>query len=341
LARAVVTQFEQYVKLNKKVPPEVLVSLSQIDDPGKLADTVSAHLSLKISDKQDLLETFDLGRLAAFVTGLLGGLLGLLTNLAFILTLVLFMCVDSGAFSRQLRAAREHHAGVVEALESFVRGTRKYFVVSTVFGLIVAVLDTAVLWRALCIERGDGDPGGAGVVGHDARRDPRGEADGQGQGGERPGEPLQHSVTSVRWCRWDRTARVQRAAPRRPELELGPAGRRRGRPAGRPTTAPAAAADPLRDAAHRPGRARGHDPASRPDVSTRYRTSLFGAIGSSPCCIESQGDGKGATISSGSSVIGWRKTRQRPCKATHRCRRSSVCGPKGSVAPYCTSPNKG
>ena len=57
LARAAVSQFEQYVKLNKKVPPEVLVSLSQIDDPGKLADTVAAHLSLKIADKQDLLET--------------------------------------------------------------------------------------------------------------------------------------------------------------------------------------------------------------------------------------------------------------------------------------------
>src|SRR5918992_4293023 len=60
LARAVVAQFEQYVKLNKKVPPEVLVSLSQIDDPSKLADTVAAHLSLKIADKQDLLETSSL-----------------------------------------------------------------------------------------------------------------------------------------------------------------------------------------------------------------------------------------------------------------------------------------
>jgi ATP-dependent Lon protease len=60
LARAVVAQFEQYVKLNKKVPPEVLVSLSQIDDPSKLSDTVAAHLSLKISDKQELLETHSL-----------------------------------------------------------------------------------------------------------------------------------------------------------------------------------------------------------------------------------------------------------------------------------------
>jgi ATP-dependent Lon protease len=57
LGRTVVSQFEQYVKLNKKVSPEVLVSLGQIEDPSKLADTVAAHLSLKISDKQDLLET--------------------------------------------------------------------------------------------------------------------------------------------------------------------------------------------------------------------------------------------------------------------------------------------
>jgi ATP-dependent Lon protease len=56
LARSVVAQFEQYVKLNKKIPPEVLVSVNQIDDPSKLADTVASHLALKISDKQDLLE---------------------------------------------------------------------------------------------------------------------------------------------------------------------------------------------------------------------------------------------------------------------------------------------
>ncbi len=60
LARAVVGQFEEYVKLNKKVPPEVLVSLSQIEDPGKLADTVAAHLNLKIHEKQELLETVSL-----------------------------------------------------------------------------------------------------------------------------------------------------------------------------------------------------------------------------------------------------------------------------------------
>ena len=56
MARSVVSQFEQYIKLNKKVPPEVLVSINQIEDPSKLADTIASHLALKISDKQELLE---------------------------------------------------------------------------------------------------------------------------------------------------------------------------------------------------------------------------------------------------------------------------------------------
>ena len=57
LARTVIAQFESYVKLNKKIPPEVLVSVNQIDEPSKLADTIAAHLALKIPEKQDLLET--------------------------------------------------------------------------------------------------------------------------------------------------------------------------------------------------------------------------------------------------------------------------------------------
>jgi ATP-dependent Lon protease len=57
LARSVVNEFEQYIKLNRKIPPEVLVSINQIEDPSKLADTVASHLALKISDKQSLLET--------------------------------------------------------------------------------------------------------------------------------------------------------------------------------------------------------------------------------------------------------------------------------------------
>ena len=56
LGRTVVGQFEQYIKLNKKIAPEVLVSLNQIEEPSKLADTISAHLNLKIAEKQELLE---------------------------------------------------------------------------------------------------------------------------------------------------------------------------------------------------------------------------------------------------------------------------------------------
>ena len=56
LGRSVIGQFEQYIKLNKKIAPEVLVSLNQIDEPSRLADTVAANLALKIAEKQELLE---------------------------------------------------------------------------------------------------------------------------------------------------------------------------------------------------------------------------------------------------------------------------------------------
>lgn len=61
MTRSLMSQFEQYIKLNKKIPPEILGSIAGIDDPGRLADTITAHLSLKVEDKQDLLETLDIG----------------------------------------------------------------------------------------------------------------------------------------------------------------------------------------------------------------------------------------------------------------------------------------
>ena len=61
LGRTVVSQFEQYIKLNKKIAPEVLVSLNQIEEPSKLADTVASHLNLKIAEKQELLEVAKVG----------------------------------------------------------------------------------------------------------------------------------------------------------------------------------------------------------------------------------------------------------------------------------------
>ena len=76
LARTVVSQFEQYIKLNKKIPPEVLVSINQIDDYSKLADTVASHLALKIPEKQELLESGTvsdrLEKVYAFMEGEIG-----------------------------------------------------------------------------------------------------------------------------------------------------------------------------------------------------------------------------------------------------------------------------
>jgi ATP-dependent Lon protease len=73
LVRSIISQFEAYVKLNKKVPPEILTSLSGIDEPGRLADTVAAHMALKLSEKQHILEIQDvMGRLER-VLGIIEG----------------------------------------------------------------------------------------------------------------------------------------------------------------------------------------------------------------------------------------------------------------------------
>ncbi len=78
LGRTVVTQFEQYIKLNKKIAPEVLVSLNQIEEPSKLADTVASHLSLKVSEKQELLELPKVGERLERVFGHMESEIGVL-----------------------------------------------------------------------------------------------------------------------------------------------------------------------------------------------------------------------------------------------------------------------
>jgi len=71
LRRTIVSQFDQYVKLNKKIPPEILTSLAGIDEPGRLADTIAAHLPLKLEQKQKMLEVFSTSeRLEALLTQL-------------------------------------------------------------------------------------------------------------------------------------------------------------------------------------------------------------------------------------------------------------------------------
>jgi ATP-dependent Lon protease len=73
LTRSVVAQFENYVKLSKKVPPEILTSLSGIDHPGRLADTVAAHMSLRLADKQRVLETASIRERLELVMALIEG----------------------------------------------------------------------------------------------------------------------------------------------------------------------------------------------------------------------------------------------------------------------------
>lgn len=73
LSRAVAEHFENYVKLNKKVPPEALASIPHITEPGKLADSIAAHLAVKISDKQQLLEIFNVAKRLERVYALMEG----------------------------------------------------------------------------------------------------------------------------------------------------------------------------------------------------------------------------------------------------------------------------
>ncbi len=78
LSRGVVSQFEQYIKLNKKIPPEVMVSVNQIEEPERLADTIASHLALKISEKQELLEIASVNDRLEKIFGHMEGEIGVL-----------------------------------------------------------------------------------------------------------------------------------------------------------------------------------------------------------------------------------------------------------------------
>jgi ATP-dependent Lon protease len=78
LGRATVQQFEQYIKLNKKIANEVLRAVEQIDEPYKIADMIASHLAVKIADKQDLLETLDMHKRLEKIFGVMEGEIGAL-----------------------------------------------------------------------------------------------------------------------------------------------------------------------------------------------------------------------------------------------------------------------
>ena len=88
----------------------------------------------------------DAGRLVGLATDVLSSTVAILSDLFFLVALLLFLAFDSAKVSDLAAGAREKHAGFVDAMTSFAHGTRSYLLVTTVFGLIVAVVDTALLY---------------------------------------------------------------------------------------------------------------------------------------------------------------------------------------------------
>jgi len=95
---------------------------------------------------QAAISKINYSNIAGLVTDLLAGLAAVFSNMLFLLFVVAFMALDAVGFSSRLARVRRQRADVVGALDSFVYGTRRYLVVATVFGLIVAGIDTGFLW---------------------------------------------------------------------------------------------------------------------------------------------------------------------------------------------------
>jgi len=97
------------------------------------------------SQIENITSSFDVGQAVSVAGSVLSQLLSLTSNLLFIITLLLFMAMDASHLPEKLQHARAERPAIIEALSQFADGTRRYLVVSTVFGLIVAVLDTVFL----------------------------------------------------------------------------------------------------------------------------------------------------------------------------------------------------
>jgi AI-2 transport protein TqsA len=111
------------------------------DATGWLAD-----LGVETEQIRKVSGSFDLSSLSGIITGILSGAVGVVSNLVFIIALGLFMTIDGRTFPVHLAEASEARPALIGALTDFAHGTRRYLWVSTVFGLIVAVLDTIALY---------------------------------------------------------------------------------------------------------------------------------------------------------------------------------------------------
>jgi AI-2 transport protein TqsA len=118
----------------------------QFDDlRSNLADLV-ARLGGDQQAVKDALSDINPGTILDIAGWLLGGVTGALSSAFFLLALLLFMGLDAGQYPARLLGAAKQRPQIVTALRSFAHGTRQYLLVSTVFGFIVAVIDTLVLW---------------------------------------------------------------------------------------------------------------------------------------------------------------------------------------------------
>ncbi|GAB1642211.1 AI-2E family transporter [Krasilnikovia sp. MM14-A1259] len=112
------------------------------------ADTAQALSDLGVDTQhvQDVAGLIQPSSVTDVLQAVLGGIVGVLSNGIFVLAVLLFLCLDAVHFPARLGAAGRERPEVVGALGSFAQGTRRYLLVSTIFGLIVAVIDTGVLW---------------------------------------------------------------------------------------------------------------------------------------------------------------------------------------------------
>ncbi|MEU4159056.1 AI-2E family transporter [Actinoplanes sp. NPDC026670] len=119
------------------------------DKFAQLRDDVATgigELGVDVEQMRAAMSGLEPGTFARFVEALFGGLAGALGNSLFLLAVLLFMCLDAVNFPARMAAAVTDRPQVVAALHTFAVGTRRYLLITTVFGLIVAAFDTALLW---------------------------------------------------------------------------------------------------------------------------------------------------------------------------------------------------
>ncbi len=118
------------------------------DDAADLLNDITGALDrfgVGEGEQQTVASSFDVEKATNFIVDILGNLAALSSDLFFIITLLFFMAIDASWFPSRLRETGDHHRDLAAALSSFANGTRRYLVVSTIFGFIVAVIDTAFL----------------------------------------------------------------------------------------------------------------------------------------------------------------------------------------------------